>query len=139
MSGLKGPLQLLNLPLQADLQNVVLLTAAIADLLACTLEFLASLVLGICELSLQQGLNAVSKAGSAAAHQGTLQWRDTEAAERGTAAYCKGAAQARWAGTASLSHYHLAQVGRLISKHVMPQEVQQTSCLEQRQALGTVA
>ena len=90
MSRLKGPLQLLNLPLQADLQNVVLLTAAVADLLTCTLELLASLVLGICELSLQQGFNAVSEAGSAVSCQGTVGRQDAGGADRGTATYCMG-------------------------------------------------
>ena len=59
VSGLEGSLQLLNLPLQADLQDVVLLTAAVPDLLASTFKLLASVILGICELSLQQELNAL--------------------------------------------------------------------------------
>ena len=59
MRGLEGSLQLLNLPLQADLQDIILLTAAVPNLLASTFKLLASVILGFCELSLQQELNAL--------------------------------------------------------------------------------
>ena len=91
VSRLKGPLQLLNLPLQADLQNVVLLTAAVADLLACTFELLASLVLSICELSLQQGIER-SKPGSLCTFKPrySRKARCLGRPEGGAAAHCSG-------------------------------------------------